>query len=74
VRASLARGLVRWASRWWDASYAAYCRRDQGEVPSWWDKPWTYGAKHVSRLAIPLAVRLDRDAAVDTMANSGWWG
>jgi hypothetical protein len=64
----VARWLVRWAARWIDASYAAYVRRDKGEVPGWWDKPWAWAAGRVSGFAIPLASRLDRSATGAEMA------
>ena len=74
VRAAMAKALVRWASRWIDASYAAWCRQDRGEVPRWWADLWNFPCRWVNRLAIPVASRLDSWATGEQMAEEGWWG
>lgn len=71
MRPRVARGLVRWVARWWDASYSAFERFEHDTV---WSRAWAYGAIHVQILVLPIARKLDRDAAVDQMANEGWWG
>jgi hypothetical protein len=76
ARRWLAVKLVRWAGRCLDASYGAYCRRDAGEVPGWWDRPWAWYAVRVNRLTVwegGWALRLDCDAALDEMMRIGWW-
>ena len=74
MRARNARWLFRWASRWIDASYSAYVRRDSGEVPKWWPNPWHHAAHFVCWWAIPLAIEIDVDAAGAQMAEESWWG
>ena len=74
IPSRVAQQWVRWASWWWDASYSAYMRRDSGKAPWWWDKPWAWMARKVNRVAIPLALKLDKEAAVTEMVNQGWWG
>jgi hypothetical protein len=74
ARAGVARALIRWTSRWIDASYAAWCRVDLGEVPGWYEKPWVWGARRVSRFAVPLAHKFDAEAAGAQMVEECWWG
>jgi hypothetical protein len=74
MKARLARWLVRWSARWWDASYAAWVRKDKGEVGARYDAYWAWGARNVQRLALPLASRLDSDATGAEMVEHGWWG
>ena len=74
LRAHAARALVRWASRSIQASYCAYVRRDSGHAPEWWDKPWPALSRRINRVALPLASRLDGDAAGAQMIEEAWWG
>jgi hypothetical protein len=69
MRERLARALVRWASRWIEAAYRAYC----DDMPRL-EALWSRGGRHVQRIAFPLASRLDREAMGEQMAREGWWG
>lgn len=70
-RESAARALVRWVSRWMDASYAAYVRFD-GDTR--WSRAWAAGARRAQRVAFPLARKLDHVAMSEQMAEECWWG
>lgn len=74
IRAKLARELVKWASRWIQASYDAYVRVERDGFPEWYAKPWHSGSRLVNRYAIPLAIRLDRITASIQMIEESWWG
>jgi len=69
--------LIRWSSRGWDASYAAYVRCDKGEIPWWgYHSVWSWIASRIEHIALPLARRLDPDNKYmgAEMAEHGWWG
>jgi hypothetical protein len=74
LRAKLARALIRWSARWWDASYAAWVRMDKGEVSKGYHDWWYRQAARINNLAVPLAHRLDQDATGAEMVEHGWWG
>jgi hypothetical protein len=52
-----------------DRSYAAYL--DNHEELS---QSWAAVFRWRQRVGLKLAVVIDRDAALDQMANEGWWG
>lgn len=69
ARETAARAIVRWASRWVDRSYAAYCAgRPRTQAV------WSRGGLGAEWIAFPLARGIDREAMGDQMAQEGWWG
>lgn len=70
LRGFVARALVRWASRGWQASYQA---RERGIGPRY-EAFWRELALRIDRFAIPRASRLDREAAGRQMVEECWWG
>lgn len=69
MRTAIARAIVRWVSRWWDASYRAH-----EHDPALWVGFWDRGAHRAERIGLPVARRLDRETTGAQMAEEGWWG
>lgn len=69
MRARSARAIVRWVSRWWQASLQAHDRD-----PVLWVGFWDRGAHYAERIGLPIARRLDREAMGRQMAEECWWG
>lgn len=74
ARIRAARALVRYASRWMDASYAAHYRVHDLGWPSWYERPWHWASNRVCRVVLPLADRFDKRAAGQQMVEECWWG
>lgn len=76
MREWLTRRLIRWADRGWAASYSAYMRCDQGELPWAWHRFWTRLAGRIDRFALRIARRIDKHNhwIGDEMVKHGWWG
>jgi hypothetical protein len=74
MRARIARSLIEWVVGWIDTSYYAWVRQDKGE----WSPKVEYVLWNISSsvlaVALPLAKHFDKEAAVDVMVDSGWWG
>ena len=69
MKAAGARALIQWWSRWIRAAYRANC----AGMPRL-EAMLAWGARRVMRVAYPLALRLDRNAATTQMIEEGWWG
>jgi len=68
--------LIRWANRGWTASYSAYVRCDQDELPWCWYRFWTRLARRIDRTARSLCHLIDpgnRWTGAE-MAEHGRWG
>lgn len=69
MRARIARRLVKAASGWIDMSYKAH-EMGWTEMEKWANRV----ARFESHVFIPLACRIDKEAAVDQMIVECWWG
>lgn len=66
MRQKLAELLVKFVSSLWDLSYKKYCEDGKGE-------PWGRIAGH-GQILLNVAMKLDKETAVETMVECGWWG
>lgn len=73
-RERLAIHCVKLASSYIDASYSAYCRREQGKVGLRYEAFWSALAGRACRVLIPLAIKLDKESATTEMIEQSWWG
>ena len=64
----IARKLVRIVGSCYDRSYDSYCMQNDS-----WNDRWAKLARRLDFLR-KLAVRIDKENAVEQMAREGWWG
>jgi hypothetical protein len=73
-KSELARKLIRWADRGWNASFAAHIRVMNKERPCYYGEFFDGLAKLIDRIAVPLATKLNKYSAGEEMVEYGWWG
>lgn len=69
MRDYLARALVRYVSGWYDQSFEAHyqCQFLESKQAAWLGRV-------SEKLLLPLALRIDRNAAAQQMVEEAWWG
>jgi Uri superfamily endonuclease len=63
----IARALVRWVSRRWEADYLRYERRHPAGSAVCF-------ARVAERVVVPIARRINHEAAGQQMIEECWWG
>lgn len=69
MRDYLARAIVRWVSSYIERSFTCHCNCHYGYAGL-----WAKAGKLAGKVGLPFARLIDRDAAVEQMAQEGWWG